>query len=348
MDLGTSKTAIHSFYGNRDLCYPTVIGYKEDGSYVVGHDAMNLAGAVDLIWIKEESRISKQQLQKHPLAYAHFVYSVLERLGLGEDNVDLMLSEPLLFTKAARKQIVDQLKTIKQIRRTYFLPETVATAFSEKLEGKYLIVDTGDGNTSVQGFNSLLRIEGSAQQTFRAGRTMTFKTQQVLNEFFDIKLGVENSSSPNFNYLKKLKEDILDMNFSGLDSGKKLGIIVRQSIENVLITPHIQREIIGCLFDDDRDTLPLHKVIKASAFSREEIASDILKTIILTGNSFRSVAVEDEVRKRLNELLALEKEALSIKEISVRKASNYTNSVVEGMKVMGESIQKESTKWINL
>jgi len=344
IDCGTSKTDIafepHFHHINT---YPTLVAYEyiSNSSCIhIGDDALSRAGAADLVWVKDAARISKAELEKHPSAFSDFIKISLRGVRKN-DQVDLMMSEPILMTRYAREQILQQLAMINQIKRVYFLPESVASVFSADLKGRFILVDVGDGNTSVQAFNNRAPITTAARQTFRAGRTMTYHTAEVLREFFDIELNVTNAGSANYRYVVNLKHQLLSLL-------EKVQIIDQNGvIQTIPVTTLIQNTIINCLFSNKLQYMPVHQIIRNVAFEVKDLSTDLLRKIYVTGRPFTSQAILFAFEKELNSLLRREREALEIEHIAV-KPLDCQHSVINGMRSIGKRIQEKSGKWIDL
>lgn len=338
-DVGTSKTDIAvKPHFNEVYTYPTLVAYNDQGT-VIGTDAIELAGTADLIWVKDAARLSKSELRKHPDAFTDFVRESLNRIGI-DPPIDLMLSEPALMTQFARTQILEQLGAISGIKRAYFLPELIGTVFSENITGRFIILDMGDGNTSVQGFNNRAPIRG-AQQTFRAGRTLTYRTAEVIREHYDVDYNVTDAGSRDYTYMISLKERIL--------SGETQIKIIdnHNEIQIVTVTPKIQSEIVNCLFDDGQYKA-VDRIVRDVAFSVKDLARDLLSRIYVTGRTFNSPVILRLFEAEINKLLQDEKNALEIQRIGVTRVQQNAQSVIEGMKVLGEKVQQGSKQWIDL
>lgn len=352
MDLGTSKTDAHSVLGEIDFTVESVVGYKEGEKPLLGSEALDLQGAIDIVWFKEYSRISREVQSKYPYAFRDFAEGVIQRIGLENQYIDLMLSEPTVMTKAAREEILNQLRTINQIKRVYFLKETRATVFKEEIKGNYILMDIGDGNTSTEGFNGIMPIRGSERQTFRAGRMMTLKTGGVIRDFFDIDYSVESSTDPNYQYLKMLKEKILQINFQSSlfqkEKGINLSVIRSGKLDWITITPLIQNEIVSCLFDTKLESDPINEIIRETAFQEKIISAELLQRIFCTGNPLNSLAILTCIRNNLNELFSLEKEGFGIENIQIERVGSFQHSVISGMKKIGVAVQNSSKKWIEI
>ncbi len=345
-DFGTSFTRIATENGIIHE-YPTLIAYDDNGKHI-GENALKRAGAADLVWVKDAARLSKRELAEYPNAFQDFVRQSLNTIE-AKPPVDLIMSEPALMTEAARNQITNQLSEIQGIKRIHFFPEAIATAIGAKLKGLYTLVDMGDGNTSVQSFNTAPIIVGRKQerkplafQTFRAGRTMTYQTAEVLREFFDIHLDVQNAGSHNYNYVVKIKHSFL----SDAESVK----VINQNniIETLPVTELIQTKILECLFNKEQKFRPVHETIKESAMTVKDISPGLLSTVYVTGRPFTSNAVYDMFCKRMNELLKEEKEALEISEIEVKRVPDCSRVVFNGMKRGCKTVHRDSGKWIDL
>lgn len=341
-DIGTSKTDIAVFpHQNQVFTYPTLVAYDDQGIHI-GDNALARAGAADLVWVKDAARLSRKELEKHPAAFTDFMRLALNRLEV-DPPVDLMMSEPALMTKYAREQILSQLSQIPGIQRVYFLPELVGSAFSDpNLKGRFTLVDIGDGNTSVQAFNNHAPIEG-AQQTFRAGRTMTYETAEVLRESFDIDLDVSSAGSPNYRYMIELKHRFLSCSH---EAEYKI-IDERNNVQRIEVGRRIRHEIIECLFDE-RQYKAVHRAIQDAAFRVKDLASELLSRVFLTGRTFNSQVIMYYFSENVNSLLRESREALDLQEIEIERLPNYSHSVVEGMKVIGKQVQEKSGQWIDL
>ena len=339
-DIGTSKTDITGETNfNQRHTWPTLVAYDDQDVYI-GDNALLRAGAADLIWPKDAARISKKELEKHPNAFTDYVRLSLNRLDVSPP-IDLLISEPALMTVSARELICKQINPMNGVSRLYFMPELVSTVFSRQdLTGKFILVDMGDGNTSGQGFNNKAPVQG-AQQTFRAGRTCTYQVAEVLREYYDIDLNVTNAGSRDYRYMISLKHEFL--------SKKESVKVIDQdnSIQEIQITPILQRRIMSCLFDK-RQYQPVHEVILNVAFAVKDIAPELLSRIYLTGRSFASEAVTTLFREEINRLLQNQKDALGIRRIEVTRFDNYAHSVFDGMITIGKRVQDGSKQWIDL
>lgn len=339
-DIGTSKTDICSELNlNQVHSYPTLIAYDDKGTYI-GDNALQRAGAADLVWLKDSARLSRRELQLHPEAFTDFVRISLNRMNI-QPPVDLLMSEPALMTTAARDHIISQISEVKGIKRVYFLPELMATAFSQNTPFKFILLDMGDGNTSVQAFNNKAPIQG-AQQTFRAGRTMTYQTAEVLRQYYDIDYDLESAGSRNYRYILNLKQIIL--------SDKKSVNIIDQNndIRQIPITPLLQRRITSCLFESNSEYRPIHEIIKNVAFAVKDLSPELLKTIYLTGRTFTSQAVMNLFSEEINRLLEKEKKGIGLQKINVTRVENHAHSVIDGMRILGKQVQENSSKWIDI
>ncbi|KYK38419.1 MAG: hypothetical protein AYK18_17275 [Theionarchaea archaeon DG-70] len=348
-DLGTSNTDVSS--GKEVHTFPTLIAYDDQGNQGIGESAQRQAGIAHLIWIKSRARISSEE-ENYPDAFSDFVRLTFEeKLRIKPDeSVDLMMSEPTSMTDFARKQIIEQLQLVPQVERVYFLPEPVATAFGADLEGSYILLDMGDGNTSMQAFKGKVPVRVrsgtsvtfTAQQTFRAGRTMTFSTSEVLRNELDIHLDVSSSVSQNYMYTVELKHLLLSTQrrIKVIDENKK--------IITVDITTELQNKIVSCLFDHKWDSIPIHQVIRDVALTAKAMSTALLSTIYVTGKPFTSEAVYYIFSKRVNELLREEREAFEIQKIDVQRLPNCGHSVMAGMQKLGKKVQEESKRWIEL
>ena len=129
---------------------------------------------------------------------------------------------------------------------------------------------------------------------------------------------------------------------------KILSITNDDEIQKITVTPDLQSRIISCLFDD-RQYPPIQDVILRVALAVKDIAPELLSRIYVTGRTFTSNAVISVFNQEINRLLAEQKEALCIQRIEVKRLDNYTHSVIEGMKIIGEhGIQVKSRQWIDL
>jgi len=350
-DFGTSNSDIAAFPHFQQVhSFPTVIFYDQTGNIEIGEEALQKAGTGDLIWIKTSARLEEEELKRHPDAFTEFVELSLRRIKLQKDNIDLMMSEPIDMTPYARQKIIEQLKEIKTIKRVYFLPEPIGTAFSAEFEEKCILVDIGDGNTSVQAFQGkapvLAKVRTGrklvASQTFRGGRTMTFTTAEILAEMCGIELNVTDAGSEDYKYMIQLKHKILseEHEVTVIDETKKLKVIQ--------ITTEMQKRIISCLFSPAYDYPPVHQAIWDTAFTVRDLSTQLIQKIWLTGKPFTSEAVYFHFSVMLREHLREDLGKLGIHSIEIKRLSNFSHSVVDGMKKIGPRLQKESTKWIDL
>jgi len=349
-DFGTSNSDIAAFPNFQQVhSFPTVIFYDDAGNVLIGEEALQKAGTGDLIWIKAGAKLAGEELDRHPDAFTEFVRLSLQKLRL-RDNLDLLMSEPIDMTPYDREVIMDQLREIKDIKRVYFLPEPIATAFSAEFKEKCILVDIGDGNTSVQAFQGkapvLVKVRTGqklvASQSSRAGRTMTVATAQELREMCGINLDVEDASSENFKYMIQLKHEIL--------SPQREVVVIDElkRLRTIQITTEMQKRIIDCLFSSAYEFPPVHSVIWDTAFTVRDMGSELIQTIFLTGKPFSSEAVLFHFSGRLRELLRRDLAQLGIHNIKIERLHNFSHSVIEGMKILAPRIQRESSKWIDL
>ncbi|MBU7045013.1 MAG: hypothetical protein HXS54_01140 [Theionarchaea archaeon] len=338
-DIGTSKTDIAGEPNlNQRHSFSTLVAYDDSGVHI-GDNALERAGAADLVWVKDSARLSRQELMRHPTAFTDYVRLSLNRLDVNPP-IDLLISEPALMTASARDLIRDQISEITGVSRLYFLPELIATVFSQELTGRFILLDMGDGNTSIQAFNNRAPIQG-ARQTFRAGRTITYNVAEVLRNQYDIDYDVTSAGSSNYRYMISLKHRLF--------SKERTVKIIDQDnqIQDIEVTTSLQRRILSCLFDN-RQYKPIQDEIVNVAFAVKDLAPDLLSRVYLTGRAFSSQAVTTIFVQEINRLLQEQMKAFGIGKIEIIRLENYAHSVYEGMKVLGKRIQQDSKQWIDL